>query len=167
MKKLLKVQQFFNKHCYCYMKDIHIHTLGYYVDRTFTHMVKFLNYELGAAGLNLQHPQFAILMVVAHNEGISQALLTEYVGRDKASVSRNVRYLEKEGYIVRESADGKQKNIILTEKGRKILPLLHEISQKDTDFTLRGFTENQKKEVYKILEKMYINISCSIENKNQ
>lgn len=145
------------------MKDIHIHTLGYYVDRTFTNMVKFLNYELEASGLELQHPQFAILMVISNNEGISQTLLTEYVDRDKASVSRNVRYLEGKGYIRREAINGKKHKIVLTEKGREILPILYEISKKDTDFTLKGFSDNKKREIFKILEKMYLNISSFLE----
>lgn len=157
---MLRPQQFLINLCYSYMTDIHIHTLGYYVDRTFTTMVKFLNYELEAAGLDLQHSQFAILMVVAHNDGISQTLLTEYVDRDKASVSRNVRYLEEKGYIKREAADGKKKCILLTEKGQKVLPILLEISQKDTYFTLKGFSESKKKEIYRILEKMFLNISA-------
>lgn len=144
------------------MQDVEIHTLGYYVDRTFTNMVKYLNYELAKSELDLQHPQFSILMVLSVNEGITQSTLTEFVDRDKASVSRNVKYLEEKGYIRREMVDGKKNNLFLTDKGKGILPILYEISQKDTDNTLQGFSEKKKLEIYDILTKMYLNISSKI-----
>lgn len=147
------------------MKDIQIHTLGYYVDRTFTNMVKFLNYELTSAGLDLQHPQFAIMMVLASNEGITQTQLTEFVDRDKSSVSRNIKYLEERGYIERTGESRKKKFLYLTEKGRKIMPLLYEISDKDTVNTLQGFSDKKRKEIYEILTKMFLNVSSSIGSK--
>ena len=146
------------------MKDIKIDTLGYFVDRTFTNMVKFLNYELTAAGLDIQHPQYTIMMVLGKNEGISQTQLTNVVDRDKASVSRNIKYLEEKDYIKKEKQDGRTSLIYLTEKGKEILPKLFEISTKDTENTLKGFSESTKKRIYKILTKMYINISSSIGN---
>lgn len=146
------------------MKEIQINTLGYFVDRTFTNMVKFLNQELRNAGLDFQHPQFTILMVLSKNEGVSQTLMTEYVDRDKASVSRNIKDLETKGYICRKNDGGKKKLLFLTEKGESVLPVIYEISQKDTERTLKGFSEKKKKEVYDILTKMFINISSEIKN---
>ena len=146
------------------MKDIKLVTLGYFVDRTFTNMVKFLNYELSAAGLGIQHPQFSLLMVLANKEGISQSDLTLFVDRDKASVSRNIKYLEEKGYIKKEVLDGRASLIFLTEKGKEIIPKLYEISSKDTEMTLKGFSENKRKAVYEILTKMYLNISSAIGN---
>lgn len=145
------------------MKDIQIHTLGYYVDRTFTNMVKFLNQELKKANLDFQHPQFSILMVLSKNDGISQSLLTDFVDRDKASVSRNLNSLEKKGYIIRRADGEKRKKIFLSEKAKEILPIIYEISRKDTETTLKGFSESKKKSVYDILTKMYGNIYSAIE----
>lgn len=146
------------------MEDIQIDTLGYYVDRTFTHMVKFLNYELSAAGLDIQHSQFAILMVLSKKNGISLSQINKYINRDKASLSRNIKFLEDKGYIRRDFEGGKKKNIFLTERGNNILPIIYEISQKDTDKTLKGFSESKRKAIYEILYKMYLNISTSIGN---
>lgn len=145
------------------MEVVKIDTLGYFVDRTFTNMIKFLNYELSVKGLKLQHPQFAIMMVLRAKDGISQSEITEIVDRDKASVSRNIKYLEGLGYIKKEAIDGRANRIFLTEKGKKILPILNEISTKDTEMTLKGFSESKKKEVFEILTKMYLNISTAIE----
>ena len=109
------------------MENVKINTLGYFVDRTFTNMVKYLNYELSASGVGLQHPQFTIMMVLGTKDGISQAEVTKIVDRDKASVSRNIKYLERIGYIEKEARDGRTNLIFLTEKGKSILPMLHKI----------------------------------------
>lgn len=143
--------------------EIKIETLGYFVDRLFTNMVKFLNYELSAAGLNLQHPQFSILMVLGKNDGVSQSELTTFIDRDKASVSRNIKYLENRGYIIKKKDDGRTKLICLTEEGKGILPKIYEIANKDTEMTLKGFSEGKKKIIYDSLTKMYSNISSAIE----
>lgn len=143
------------------MIDINVHTLGYYVDRTFTAMVKYLNYQLKEKGLDIQHSQFTVLMVVAHNEGINQSKIAKYVDRDRASVSRNLNYLEEKGYIERKFDGGCKNFIYLTEKGKRIIPLLIEISEGDTINTLKGFSPKKCKEIFKILTQMYINISSA------
>ena len=99
--------------------EIKIETLGYFVDRLFTNMVKFLNYELSAAGLDLQHPQFSILMVLGKNDGVSQSELTTFIDRDKASVSRNIKYLENRGYIIKKKVMAGQNLSALQKKVRE------------------------------------------------
>lgn len=163
-KKIVASATILNLYCSNSMVDIKIYTLGYFVDRTFTNMVKFINQELKATGLDFQHPQFSILMVLANNEGISQSLMTEYVDRDKASVSRNINDLETKGYIKRKLDGGKKKLLYLTEKGKEVIPTLLSLSSMDTERTLKGFSEKKKKDVYELLTKMYLNISSEIRN---
>lgn len=98
------------------MTDIQIDTLGYYVDRVFTCMVKFLNDKLAEYGLEFQHPHFTILMVLSKKDGLDQTDLTEFINRDKASVSRNIKYLEEKGYVVRKLDGGKKKKVFLTKR---------------------------------------------------
>ena len=143
------------------MIDINVNTLGYYVDRTFTAMVRYLNYALKQEGLDIQHPHYVIMMVVSHNEGINQSEISRYIDRDRASVSRNLNYLEKKGYLERRFDGGCKNLIYLTEKGKRIMPKLIEISEADTNNTLKGFSPKKSEEIFKILTKMYINISSS------
>lgn len=149
------------------MNDININTLGYYVDRTFTGMVKYLNYELKNHGLDIQHPHFAIMMVLSRNEGINQSVLASYVDRDKASVSRHLNYLEQKGYIERKFDGGCKNFIYLTEKGKSLVPTLYKISELDTENTLKGFSSKKQDEIYRILTKMYLNIISAIPFKNK
>ena len=144
--------------------DIQIDTLGYYVDRVFSCMVKFLNDKLAECGLEFQHPHFAILIVLSKKDGLDQSALTEFIHRDKAAVSRNIKYLEEKGYVVRRFEGGKKKKVFLTEKSRRVIPVLYDIAAQDTTTTLKGFSESQKKSVYKMLTKMYENISSATRN---
>ena len=144
------------------MNDIKIDTLGYFVDRTFTGMVKYLNYELKNHGLDIQHPHFTIMMVLSRNEGINQSTLASYVDRDKASVSRHLNYLEEKGYIERKFDGGCKNFIYLTEKGKGLVPILYKISELDTEKTLKGFPPKKQEDIYRLLTKMYLNISTAI-----
>lgn len=146
------------------MIDIKIDTLGYYVDRTFTKMVKFLNQELSASKLDLKHPQFSLLMVLGNKEGLSQADLTDFVDRDKASVSRNIKFLEEKGYVKKEILDRRTSLIFLSEKGKEIIPKLYEIAETVKGTALKGFSQSKRNGIFENLAKMYLNISSAIGN---
>lgn len=148
------------------MNMIQINTLGYLVDRTFSNMVKFLNYELLAKGLDFQHPQFIILMILSKYDGLSQTELTTFIDRDKGSVSRNITYLESKGYIIRRMEGGKKKIIYLTEKGKSIIPILYDISDNNMNTSLKGFSEKNKKAIFEMLRKMSDNVSIELEKAN-
>ena len=145
------------------MKDIQIDTLGYFVNRVFSSMVKSLNNKLTEEGLDIQHPQFAILMVMSRKDGIDQSELTEYVGRDKASVSRTIKSLEEKGLVIVKPNGGKKKKIFLSEKGKDLIPKLYEIGHHNTEITLKGFSEKKAKDIFEMLDKMYLNVSSALE----
>lgn len=146
------------------MSDINIQTLGYFLFRSLTSMIRLLNYELNQSGLEIQYPQFAILMILSKKEGLSQSEMKDIVDRDKASVSRNLNYLEEKGYVKRRAHDGKTKLIYLTEKGKDTIPLLYQIARKNQETSLQGFSEEEKKIIIEGLRKIYINISQVTDN---
>lgn len=160
---MLTPQQFAKLFCYSDMNDINIQTLGYFIFRVYSNMVKLLNKELTRNGIDLQYPQFVIIMVLSRKEGFTQAELTYIVERDKASVSRNIVYLEEKGYVERKSPDGKKKQLFLTDKGKEIIPHLYQIATKNKETVLKGFTEDEKKDILEDLTKMYANLSSVLE----
>lgn len=145
------------------MTDINIQTLGYFMFRTFSNMIKLLNYELSESGLDIQYPQFAIMMVLSKNEGLSQAEMTEIIERDKSAVSRNISYLEEKGYVKRISEGRKKKLLFLTDKGKEIIPSLYRIASKNKETVLKGFSAKEKKYIQESLNKMFLNIISVIE----
>lgn len=127
-------------------------------------MIRLLNYELSQSGLEIQYPQFAILMILSKKEGLSQSEIKDIVDRDKASVSRNLNYLVEKGYVKRRANDGKTKLIYLTEKGKDTIPHLYQIARKNQEISLQGFSEEEKKRIIEGLRKIYINISQVTDN---
>ena len=143
------------------MEDINIQTLGYFIFRVLSNMIKLLNYELTKRGLELQYPQFAMMMVLSKREGLTQAEMTNIVERDKASVSRNITYLEEKGYVRRSMDGGKKKCLFLTEKGKAIIPELYSIATKNKETVLQGFSDEERRTVTKMLERMFLNVTSA------
>ena len=158
------LQQFLFSRCFSFMKDIQIDTLGFFVDRVFSYMVKSLNKKLNEECFDIQQPQFAILMVMSKKDGLDQSTISEYVNRDKASVSRNIKSLVEKGYLNVKPYGGKKNKIFLSDKGKELIPTLYEIGRYNTLTTLKGFSEKKRGNIFKVLDKMYRNVSSVVEN---
>ena len=102
-------------------------------------------------------------MILSKQEGMEQSEFSEYINRDKASVSRNIKSLEERGYLIVKPIGGKKKKIFLSEKGKILIPHLYEIGNQNTEATLKGFSEKKRKTIFEDLEKAYRNVSSSLE----
>lgn len=137
--------------------EVEIDTLGFLIHRAFYMMVKMLNKLLKENKLNLQHSDFAILMVLKQAEGASQSQLSTLQGKERSGVSRTLANLEKEGYILRSKIDGKTNYVTLSEKGKALFPLLTEIADTVTNSALRGFSNKSRTSLVNNLNKIYLN----------
>lgn len=147
------------------MGDINIRTLGYFIFRVLTNMIRLLNKELTREGLGIQYPQFAIMMVLSKKESLTQSEMTEIVDRDKAAVSRNISFLEEIGYVERRFDGGKKKRLYLSRKGKEIIPSLYRIANQNKETVLQGFSEEEKIFVMNSLEKMFLNLNMALDEK--
>lgn len=77
--------------------------------------------EVGADGLRPR--QFALLYVIAMNEGLSQAELVRLSGIDRSTVAEMLGRLVDRGLLLRTRAgdDGRANAVTLTETGREAL----------------------------------------------
>lgn len=137
--------------------NLDIHTLGYYLDRALCVMIKCLNKELKEYHLGFHHSDFTILKVLSQVEGISQTDLAKILGKEKSGIGRSISTLEKGGYIHRSAINGCKNEVFLSEKGKKIIPLINEIADKVTDKALSGFSEKKRNEIMKNLTMIYKN----------
>lgn len=97
--------------------------------------------ELGLAG-----GQFSVLMVLSHNQGVTQDTLSWMLLLDKGSIARTVRVLEEKGFIKRipDENDRRAVQIYLTEKGEQIIPEVLKIDRELEETTFSGFTNEEK-----------------------
>lgn len=88
-----------------------------HVARTLTQL-----YDRALRGSGLEAPQFALLMTLEHQGPCTQAALGQHHALDKTTVSRNVRWLERQGWIrSAPGADRRVRELQLTAEGRRRL----------------------------------------------
>lgn len=72
----------------------------------------------------IEAPQFALLMALQKEGPSSQIALGRRYGLDKTTISRNLKWLERRGWITSSAtADARQRQFTLTADGRKQLSL--------------------------------------------
>ena len=77
---------------------------------------------LKAAGLSLERALFPLLISIAKKGPIGVVELSECIGRDHTTVSRQVTRLEQHGLVKRQvsARDGRVRQAIISDKGRSI-----------------------------------------------
>ena len=81
-------------------------------------------YDQHLRNCGIEAPQFALLMALQKDGPSSQIGLGRRHGLDKTTVSRNLKWLERRGWITSSvAADARQRQFTLTADGRKQLSL--------------------------------------------
>ena len=84
------------------------------VARTLTQL-----YDATLRDTGLEAPQFALLLTLDKAGALTQAALGRAHALDKTTVSRNVRWLERQGWIERvQGADLRERRFAVTREGR-------------------------------------------------
>jgi DNA-binding MarR family transcriptional regulator len=83
-------------------------------------------YDTALRGTGLEAPQFALLLTLDKAGPLSQAALGRRYALDKTTVSRNLRWLERQGWVQGEAgSDRRERRFALTEDGRERLAQAH------------------------------------------
>ncbi len=137
-------------------------SLGRFISCIYRYTQMYIGKELESYSIG--SGQFSFLMALYRKDGITQEDLAHLLHVDKATSARAVRTLEKEGYLTRKEdvKDKRKYRVFVTEKGRKIEPMMKSISSEWTACLLSGFTENEKELMTTFLEKMVKNISGEV-----
>lgn len=85
------------------------------------HATSFYDEALAPSGLRLT--QFSMLAQLSGVDGVALGELAEQLGLDRTTATRNLKLLERAGYVTLAAAenDGRRKAIRLTLEGRAIL----------------------------------------------
>jgi DNA-binding MarR family transcriptional regulator len=104
------------------------------VARTLTQL-----YDGFLAGAGLEAPQFALLMTLASQGATSQASIGRRYALDKTTVSRNLKWLERQGWVesAAGAADKRERRFTLTAEGQRKLAAAR-IEWKKAQQSLRG-----------------------------
>lgn len=106
------------------MKNKEDRSIGKWISIIHRQSQTYLNNELRQYDINSS--EYIYLVNLASNEGVNQKFLSDMLCVDEALTTRVIRNLEKKNYVVRErdSDDRRAYNVRLTEKGKKIQPII-------------------------------------------
>jgi DNA-binding MarR family transcriptional regulator len=116
-----------------------------HVARTLTQL-----YDRTLRDTGLEAPQFALLMTLEETGPCTQTALGHQHALDKTTVSRNVRWLERRGWI--ESSvgmDRRQRRVQLTREGRRRLALAKPSWRKAQDHLRAEMTEQEWRAMFR------------------
>ena len=123
--------------------DIHF-TLTRFISLIGRCSQKYFDRELSP--INIRAGQIRILRALDLKDGINQEYIRLRSHLDKATIAKTIKPLIREGYIQRtkDQNDKRAYKIVLTDKGRKIMPALKQTIRSWTDILTAGFTDKEK-----------------------
>ncbi len=124
-------------------------------------LFRFLKKELEGSGIESIAPSHGDILFVLDRRGpLSLQDLARSTVKDKSTVSSVVKKLEKSGYILksRDPSDFRRTFIRLAPRAEELREVLYGISDRMNKMLFRGFTEREKRTLFRLLEKMSANL---------
>jgi DNA-binding MarR family transcriptional regulator len=133
--------------------------LGFLIARTHRAMRRWLTSRLESMGVT--YKQFRVLNALGKEENVSQTALAERLDRDKTSLARMLGRMERAGLISRcaDPVDSRVNRIKLTTKGRHQHSGVTPHRDLGLSRATEGLTEEEVKELKKLLNVIYRNMS--------
>ena len=121
------------------------------INRISRNIRKIKNFEM--AEYNLRSPHISCLYYLYRFNGLTATDLCERCEEDKATISRSLDYLEKNGYLICETKSVKRYKspLILTEKGELVGKKISEKIDRVLEDISVGLTEEERTQFYRSL----------------
>lgn len=132
---------------------ITINTLAYDICYTARKIYQFLTKEFKK--FDITPEQFIVLTTLFEQEGISQMDLALKLDKDKNTVKAIIDNLEKKGFLFKgENKIDKRASLFVTEKSKKIIPILRECEKDIINTLMWNITLEESKVSSAILSKI-------------
>lgn len=114
--------------------------------------------------LGIGPAQGITLHYLSRNDGIDQMQLCTRMNLDKSSLATQLKKLEEQGYIVRETdkADRRTKKIYITPKTLAIADVLHAVFTSWSDLLLKDFTDIERDRLFLLMDKLWANTEATL-----
>ncbi len=116
---------------------------------------RFLDNELKPYHINKSQMEILFILFQA-GKGVNQTEINDFFGYNKATITKLINRLEKEGYVERRASrhDKREKIIMLTVKGQEIYPVIREAAEKEAKILEEMLDENDSVFVREVLFNM-------------
>lgn len=130
----------------------------YFISRTKSNMIKFIENKLKISELNDLIPTHGNILTALYesNGKLTMKEIAQKIGKDKSTVTSLVNRLIGLGYIEKEKCnkDKRVTYIKLTNKAKNIEDKFNNISSQVKETAYNNFTEDEKKELLRLLKKL-------------
>lgn len=112
-----------------------------------------LDRRLKAAGLQLSHSQWRVIVILYRYDGLFQTQIAERMTMEKAPLGTLLDKLEKKGLLRREpdAHDKRMKRVFITAKGQEMFPLLEQETSRLRHDCVEGLSAAQLQQLSEIL----------------
>ncbi|BAE83242.1 MarR family winged helix-turn-helix transcriptional regulator [Desulfitobacterium hafniense] len=143
--------------------------LGKYISTIHRYGQTFFNPLLEKYNLNGSQRYYIFLLNLYDNNGIIQEELSKKVRLDKVTTTRALQKLEQEGYIYRivSEEDRRAQRIYTTPKAEEIREELENIFSNWNEVMLGNLSENQRKQLFKLMEQILSNVTDYFEEQEK
>jgi MarR family transcriptional regulator, organic hydroperoxide resistance regulator len=124
-------------------------------------LFKFLDSELAKKDIKGIAPSYGDILFVLDQKGtITMQEVARHTIKDKSTISSVINKLVSGGFILKErdGIDGRYTNLTLTAKAKKLRPVLFGISKGMNAKLFKGFSAEEKRTLFMLMEKVYKNI---------
>lgn len=121
---------------------------------------RYILTEMAAQGIHdLATSHGDIIYALYNHQRLTMAEIAKNIRKDKSTVTALVDKLVRTGYVAKErdGADSRIVHVALTAKGEALKPIFEDISQRLLNTFYTNITEDEKKELLRILIKIHDN----------
>jgi DNA-binding MarR family transcriptional regulator len=113
-------------------------------------------FEKELAPFGLGSGALPVLKALLHHDGITQHELTEHLHVDKATTTRMITKLIKQGYVRRENdpEDKRAYRLFVTKKARETAPEIRKVLHSWTVILSEGLSDDEKETAMRLLRHM-------------
>jgi DNA-binding MarR family transcriptional regulator len=135
-------------------------SLYYQIVRTAMHMKTGLYRALYNSGLGITPEQWSVLSCLWESEGLSPHEIGRRTGRDKFTISRILKLLEKKGLILKkpDPRDKRRNSIHLTSSGRELQAPLTRVVEEYCSSVFQDLTTDEIAYLQRVHERIIANI---------
>lgn len=140
-------------------------SIGRDISHLFRSIRNYMGRQLEPYGIG--DAQFPFMMLLLHEDGISQESLATALKCDRATSARSIARLEDAGYVCRvvDPDDRRAYKVFLTEKGKDMGHIMWSVSKDLNDMLLEGFTDEEKLAFRNMIQRAGTNISKYNQNR--
>lgn len=133
-------------------------SLGFILNRTSIQSKALFTQKIKE--FDISPEQWSLVFRVVESNGLTQKELSDSTYKDQANITRSIDRLERKGLLKRVSnqMDRRIINIYPTEKAINLVEKIIPISSRFNNYLTENFTDEEKNQLIKLLNKVYENL---------